>query len=236
MDIWQVLSWIAQTAASSALAILAFVGIKSTAIGERFLNHHLEGKIAALKHAHEEKIEALRADLAHLQDRGRRANELEFDAASKIWHAFVDAYQKTQQAIADFLSFPDLNRLSDDDVATFLESTELSNQQRAHVASADDKVRMYSKIMRLRRINTAGAAIYDGRLLLRTHGIFISSEMSKSFKGAFDALGKAQVEQYINFEHARGTHQESSMFLLGGGGEQLSADLEALVRIALRRG
>jgi isoaspartyl peptidase/L-asparaginase-like protein (Ntn-hydrolase superfamily) len=102
--------------------MLAFIAARSTGIGERFSNHHLERKIADLKHAHEEKIEALRADLAHLQDRGRRANELEFDAASKIWHAFVDAHMKVQQAILDYLSIPDLNKMSTTDVATFLVS------------------------------------------------------------------------------------------------------------------
>ena len=77
MHAW--LPWIGQTLASSAVAMLAFIAIRSTEIGERFLNHPLEKKIADLKHAHEEKIEGLRADPAHLQDRGRRANELEGD-------------------------------------------------------------------------------------------------------------------------------------------------------------
>lgn len=70
---WQTLSWLAQTLASSALAIAAFIALRSTAIGERFLNYRLEQKIMALKHAHEEKIEALRSELAHFQDRGQRA-------------------------------------------------------------------------------------------------------------------------------------------------------------------
>ncbi len=46
---WQVFSWIAQTLASSALAILAFIAVRSTAIGERFLNYRLEQKIVALE-------------------------------------------------------------------------------------------------------------------------------------------------------------------------------------------
>lgn len=228
-------SWIIQTLASSAVVILAFIAVRSTAIGERFLNHHLAKKIADLEHAHAEKIEALRADLAHLQDRGRRANELEFDAASKIWHAFVDAYQKTQQAIVDYKSFPDLNKLSGDDLTTFLESTDLSNPQRIQVSGATDKVAMYSKITRLRRISTAGGAIYDGRLLLRTDGIFVSSAMSKSFKGAFEVLSRAHVEQFMDFEHGRGPSNESSVLLISPAGEQLVANLETLVRSALRR-
>lgn len=81
---WQIFSWIAQTVTSSAVAIFAFIVVRSTAVGERFLNYRLEQKIVALKHAHDEKIEGLRSDRAHFQDRGRRANELEFEALVKI--------------------------------------------------------------------------------------------------------------------------------------------------------
>src|SRR6266446_3495112 len=101
-----VLTWIVQTLASSGVVILSFIAIKSTGFGERFLNHHLERRIADLKHTHEQKIGQLRADLAHLQDRGRRANELEFDAASKLWHAFVDAHQKPDRQSSTTCSFP----------------------------------------------------------------------------------------------------------------------------------
>jgi hypothetical protein len=227
--------WIGQTLASSAIAMLAFIAARSTGIGERFLNHHLERKIADLKHAHEEKIEALRADLAHLQDRGRRANELEFDAASKIWHAYVDAYIKTKQAIVDFFSFPPLNKLGQDDVTTFLESTELSKEQRAQVVNAGDKERTFSRIMRLRKINAAGAAIQHGWLLVRTDSVFVSSEMSKSFDGGFQLLSKAQLEQQMNFEHGRGLGHETSEMLISPGGDAHFAKLETLVCTTLRR-
>ena len=176
-------SWIVQTVASSALAILAFIAVRSTAIGEQFLNYHLEQKIVALKHAHDEKIEALRSDLAHFQDRGRRANELEYDALVKIWHAYSDAWLKTQQAIIDYMSFPDMAKLSDDDAKTFLETTELNEPQKKQVLEATDKNQMYSKIMRQRTIHIAGAAIYEGRLTLRTNGIFYTCRCRKELQG-----------------------------------------------------
>jgi hypothetical protein len=79
-----VIAFIVQIIASSALAIAGFICVSFTKLGERFLNHRLEKRIGELKHAHDRDIESLRADLAHLQDRGRRANELEFDALTKI--------------------------------------------------------------------------------------------------------------------------------------------------------
>jgi hypothetical protein len=74
-----------------------------------------------------------------LQVRGRRANELEFDALNEVWRSFVDAWIKTQQAIVEFMKFPDLNQLSNSDLETFLETAELSQAQRKQVVGATDK-------------------------------------------------------------------------------------------------
>jgi len=233
--VWQTLSWIAQAVTSSALTIFAFIAVKSTAVGERFINYRLEQKITALKHAHDEKIEALRADLAHIQDRGRRANELEFDALIKIWHAYSDAWLKTQQAIIDYMSFPDMDRLSDDDVNTFLETTELSEPQKKQVLASPNKNDIYSKIMRQRTVNSAGAAIFAGRLMLRTNGILVPTAVAKRFKDAFDKLSGAYVEQSMQFRSGRGAGSEKSMEVLDTSGEGEIATLEALARATMRR-
>jgi hypothetical protein len=102
------------------------------------------------------------------------------------------------------MSFPDLNNLSESDLVTFIDSTELSNPQRQQVLKASDKNDMYSKILRLRTINVAGAAIYDGRQLLRTNGIFIPASVVKMFKDAFNKLSEAHSSQrtVLNCPHA----------------------------------
>lgn len=213
----------------------AFVAVRLTGVGERFLNHHLEKKVADLKHTHDRDIEGLRSDLAHLQDRGRRANELEFEAVTKVWHCFVDAWLKTQQAIIEFMSFPDLDELSESDLTTFLDSTELSKPQREQLQNAKDKKEMYSKIIRLRNINKAGAAIYEGRQVLRTNGIFISASVANSFKDAFDKLSAAHVERSMEFRLGRnaGGYQKS-LEVLDTRGEEMLSTLETLVRTTIR--
>jgi hypothetical protein len=209
------LSGLGQAIAGSALTILAFIGVRFTKLGERFLDHRLNAKIAAIGHANAKEIEGLRSDLAHLQDRGRRANEVEFDALTKVWDAYVDAWVKTQQAILEQMSFPDLDALSASDLSTFLESTELSEVQR-------------------QQVNVAGAAIYEGRHLLRRNGIFLSSSVAKAFREAFDHLSAAQVERYLAFQHGdRG--YEKSMEVLDTAGTGEIATLQNLVRTTIRR-
>jgi hypothetical protein len=90
------LSGFGQAIAGSALTILAFIGVRFTKLGERLLDHRLNAKIVAIGHANTKEIEGLRSELAHLLDRGRRANEAEFDALTKVWDAYVDAWLKTQ--------------------------------------------------------------------------------------------------------------------------------------------
>src|SRR5665213_887360 len=197
------LTWLTQTLASSAVVIIAFLATRSTAFGERLFSYHLDQKIAALRHAHEEKIEGLRTQLAHLQDRGRRANELEFDALTKVWQSFVDAWLKTQQAIVEYMSFPNLNALSENDLTIFLQSAELSAAQQNQVLRAEDKNNIYSTILRLRQLNLSATAIYDGRQLLRTNGVFIPATIAYAFRDAFTKLSGAQVERYIEFQHGR---------------------------------
>ena len=223
-------AWLLQTIAASGVAILGFVVLRSTALGERLFSHHLERKIAELKHSQNEAIEALRADLAHMGDRGRRANEKEFDALSLIWDSFVDAFLKTNQAVVSFMSFPDLDTLSASDLAAFLETSELSAPQRQQVLDAAKKVDMYSKIMDLRRINAAGAAIFDVRLLLRRRGIFVQSSIIDEFKKAIEVLVKAQVERLMHFQHGRsGIGFDASSALLADG-EKIFEELQSVVR------
>jgi hypothetical protein len=228
-DFLAVLSWLAQAIVASGLTILGFVGLKST------LDHYFQRKIAAFKHEQDKGIEGLKADLAHLGDRGRRANEREFDALSGIWDAFVDAFLKTNQAIISYRSFPDLDRLPAEDLAAFLEITELSTPQRQQVASATKKVDMYSKIMDLRGINIAGSAIFETRLLLRQKGIFVQTSMVDEFKNALEMLGKAQIERHIEFQHrGAGVGSKDALRLLNDG-ERTFNQLQAMVRTRLLR-
>lgn len=213
-----------QALAGSAVTIVAFVGLQFTRIGERLLDHRLN-----------ERIEGLRSDLAHVEDRGRRANELEFEALTKVWNAYVDAWIKTQQAIVDHMSFPDLNRLSESDLATFLETTELSVAQRQQVAGASDKNDIYSKILRLRKVNSAGASIYDGRQVLRVSGVFVPTAIVKTFREAFDRLSGAQVERYLAFELGRGERFQKSLEVLDTMGTGEIMKLQDLVRSTIRR-
>ena len=55
-DWYAISSWLLQTIAASGVAILSFIVLRSTALGERLFSHHLERKITELKHSQNEAI------------------------------------------------------------------------------------------------------------------------------------------------------------------------------------
>jgi hypothetical protein len=87
----------------AALASAATLWVASTKIGERLLNHRLEKQLAKFKHEQDQAIEGLRAELAHIADRGKHSNQREFDALSGLWEQFVDAFLSTNTAVVRFM-------------------------------------------------------------------------------------------------------------------------------------
>jgi hypothetical protein len=152
-----------QSGASAVLTILAFIGLAPTKLGEKFLNHHLERKLVTLRHDQNRQIEELRAKLAHLGDRGVRSNEKEFQAIAAAWEHFVDAYAATMLCAIAYSRHPDLRKLSDDETTRYLESSDLSEQQRARVMAASDRNGALASAVEMNQINAAGLAIYTAR-------------------------------------------------------------------------
>jgi hypothetical protein len=231
IDGWAIFWWLIHTVVASGVAILAFLGITSTKIGERFLSHHLDRKLTAFKHEHNKEIEGLKAQLAHLDDRGKRSNEREYNALTEIWEKFVDAYLSTQNCIHAFMEFPDLNKLSDVDLRTYLGTTDLSDTQRESVIRANDKVDVFSKTVRQRQIRKAGGDIFDARMLLRKKGVFVPDNISRLVQASLDVLLSAQVEQHMEIRH--GFREGKSSLRLIQNGDKMFDELGAAMKTRL---
>jgi len=195
-DLQSVLSFLGHSLGAGLVSIFAFILFAPSKIGERYISHHFERVLANIKHANDEQIISLKKDMDYLKDRGVRSNEREFSAIISVWEKFVESFIGTKRCIADFSSFPDLSKLSEDQVREFLEETELSPQQRKHVLDSDDRNTAFSRTLRLRNISSVGQNISDANFLLKSQGIFIPETLSEEFKKAIQTIWDVQVENY----------------------------------------
>jgi hypothetical protein len=197
----EIATWLLQTAAAAGVATTAFFVLLPTKFGEKYLGFHFDRKLADLKDAQNQKIEKLKEQLAHLGDRGKRSNELEFTAIRAVWEKFVEAWLSTYSCIAMMIQIPDFPRMQNDELLAFLETTDFSGGEKKIFMEATDRTKAYSDIVNWRAIARAGQEIFDARLLLRKQRIFMPHEIRKQFADALDILSAAQVERRLRVEH-----------------------------------
>jgi hypothetical protein len=218
-------------------SFLAFLAILPTKVGERLLAHHFEAKIATLKHEQGVELGKVQAELDHIKDRGIRPNEREYQAVSGVWEGFVDAFLATKNCVTQFIFFPDLARMSEDDVKEFLRAEEFTDQSAARIAGAENRNSAYSNAIRSRLINRAGEAVFKALGLLQKQCVFVPHGLSIHFETAIQFLNEARVEQYMAQRISGGGMQkvDRSLALVGHEGTQMFEQLRDAVRDRLLR-
>jgi hypothetical protein len=180
------------------LAVASF-----TRLGDRFSEYLVSRQVAAFRHGLETQIEQLKARLAHVGDRGTRSNELEYKAIIAAWEQFVDAYLATHNCIIRYYEHPDFTLMDDTKIRQYLQTRDFSEVQQDQVCGAQDKNRIFRKIIEWRLIAKASGAIFDARSVLRKQGIFIPKALEDDFEKALKLFSAAQVQMGIELDHGR---------------------------------
>lgn len=189
--------------AISLVTLIGFIGIAPKFVSEKLLSHYLDGRLAEQNREHERQIEALKADLARIGDRGVRSNEREFNALSEAWGKFVDAYMSTNVCAISIISHPDLNIMEKDSIENFLNSDSVKPEAISRILAAHDKNKIYVNYVQFRQIIRSQNDIFDARSCLRKSAIFVPAELRKKYEDTLEILSKAQVERHMQFDHER---------------------------------
>jgi Fe-S-cluster formation regulator IscX/YfhJ len=118
----QIVSYLIHIAALGIGSFLVFLVLLPTGMAQKILNHYFDAKIAEVKHEHSKDLEHLQSALDHLNDRGARSNEKEYQAIAAVWESFVEAFYATSDCVVQFMAYPDLNNFDEDELTEFLES------------------------------------------------------------------------------------------------------------------
>lgn len=91
--------------------------------------------------------------------------------------------------------------MSADDIAEFLDCTELTQGQKNRIQNSSDKEGSLLRIMRWRYIAKASSEYYEFSLMLHKLGIFIPKELKDQFAEDADACNKAIAHRSTEFDH-----------------------------------
>jgi len=197
----EILSWLGQTALAMGGALGLFLIALPTKFGDKLIGHRFDKKLAAFKDAQDQQIEKLKEQLAHASDRGKRSNEREYEALSDIWGQFVDAFQATEQCVVQFIEHPDFTRMSDEEIDTFLNATDFSDDQKREFKSSSDQNRLYSRTIAWKSITRAHNLIFETRVALKKRGIFVPEALRKVYEEAIELCSKAEIHEFVKFRN-----------------------------------
>jgi hypothetical protein len=197
----EIASWLLQTTIAAGVATTAFFIMLPTKFGEKYLSFHFDRKLADLKEAQNQKIESLKEQLNHLGDRGKRSNEREYEALSDIWGQFVDAFDSTERCVTQFIEHPDFSRLTADEIDTFLNSTDFTEDQKQEFRSSSDKNTLYTRTIAWKNIAKAHNQIFEVRIALKKRGIFVPEDLRRIYGEAIEFCSKAEIHEFVRFRN-----------------------------------
>jgi hypothetical protein len=185
-------------------ALGGFIGaalLIPTKLGEALIQFRTSKALEAFKAQQAHELEGIKERLAHLGDRGKRSNEMEFQAIETVWKAFVRAWLSTNTCCGELITSPDFSRMDGDEVRSFAAGSGLSKGEQERLVEAPDKMKEYAAILNWRATSEAGSDIYSARLTLREQRIFMPTGLIERIGAVIEQMSGVQVERRLAVQH-----------------------------------
>jgi len=135
-------------------------------------------------------------------DRAVKLHQREFETLPEAWATLVTAFNSVKGFTSPFQSYADLKRMKDDELAEFLDDSDLSKTQRAEILTSDDRNKTYQRIIFWHRFGSVQDDFRAHHVFLLKNAIFMPSAIKSRFVAigdlAWDALIEHKVRERMN--------------------------------------
>jgi hypothetical protein len=194
--------------------------------GEKWLNAKFVERLAAYRHAQQRELEQLKFEINTLMDRTMKLHQREFDVLPETWGLLTDAFNTTVPIALGFIQYPDVNRMSDDQLGELLEKSPLVGWEKTELKAAADKTKYYANAIFRSNFDKAGEACTAFRVYLSKHGIFIPEPIKAKFAELDALLTNALLERRLSIQNPRDTQMFDVGNTLHTRGRELLKSLE----------
>lgn len=198
--------------------------------GERWMAARFDEKLAAYRHEQQKELEQLRFKISSLLDRTTKLHQREFEVLPEAWAKLVDAHGATLALTSPIQSYPDLDRMTPEHLAEFLEKSPLASWERNELSQANKKTDYFREHIFWHRLNEARGYCRESHAYLRRHGIFVHAEIKEKFSILDDLIWNALGEHEINQQMKLIPRITDRGDALRSKGEALLKDLETIVQ------
>jgi len=193
--LWSIVAQLGITVVGSVAA--AFAAFKYLA--DRWLTAKFNESLESFKHSQQKELEHLRFKINALMDRTIKLHQYEFDILPEVWGRLNEAFWSVNQFTSPLQNYPDLDRLSKEQLDEFFSDSSLKESEKNQIRSSSKKGDAYFKIIFWHKLREVKEKYYDFAQYYVKNKIFISKELSEKIENlrnlVFDALHEREFEE-----------------------------------------
>jgi hypothetical protein len=174
---------------------------------EKWLTAKFDERLASYKHQQQKELEELRFKISGLLDRTTKLYQREFEVLPEAWGKLVITHGNVQGLVAAFQQYPDLNRMSSEQLEEFVDKSALQQWQKDELRKTSDKTEYYQSASRWTRYWEVRELFRDYFTHQRKNGIFIRNEIKDGFKAVSDLIHAALIEYEFELQNGNGFRQ-----------------------------
>lgn len=159
-------------------------------LGQHWLEQQFQKRLEAIKHQHNKDIEHLKHEIQSLFSRISKIHEKEFEILPKTWFLLHDAYGKAHHAITALREYPDLDRLTTQQLEEALKNCRVSDHDKSAISRlpSGERNEYYLNAMQWVELAEAEKAQVRFHNYLVRNRIFMTRELHELFSAVDQML------------------------------------------------
>jgi hypothetical protein len=183
-----IFSWLGQLVAAGGGGALVAYGVFKF-LGKSWIENQLA-----------KDLEVAKSEISLLAARKMKLHDREYIVFPEVWSKLNKAFASLGNAVISFREIPDLGRMSEAELKTWVERSDLSEDEKAYLLGERDRFRAYSRILDWRSLRQANKDFVDFHNCLQINRIFLSPEIKEKLDQIGTFLRGAWVAKKMDWD------------------------------------
>ncbi|MFO1328097.1 MAG: hypothetical protein U1F56_12125 [Rubrivivax sp.] len=203
-------------------------------LGKTWIENKFASRLDLLKHQHALELQRLRVEIDSMLTATVKLQEKEFQLLPEAWHKLDEAHGLVRWLTSPMQEFPNVDRMSDEELEEFLESSELLGSQKQKIRSSTNRLRAYEEAIFWHRLHRVNGAVADLESFVARNGVFFPMSIKNNLTKVSHLLWQALTSKRVGHEAKDYKLQSEGWKKIQEEAEPLYKQIEADIHARLR--
>ena len=202
--------------------------------GKKWIENKFAEKLELFRHTQAIELQKLRDEIDSLLSGTIKLQEKEFETLPEVWDRLNAVYEKISSLLSPFKSYPDLERMPEDAMKEFMESTPFTQIQRKEIIQSGRMNGRYQEYHTLYMIHEGKLSYSELEKLVARNGIFLQPKLRDLMESMSEAIWSSITSKEIGNDAQDSKLQRESLNNLRDTVKPLYKDIETYIHTRLQ--